>query len=228
MPMPDVGLAPPPPVDVAAQMKPSSGPLAGGAPDLASILAGLAGGQVPALGPDLSPQIMEVQPLLTQLARQVPALGPDVDQLNAELKSRMSGLPALIAGNAGPMNAPAGPSPLGAGPAPMASPAGGPGSPVSGSPFGGAAPAAPLPQPGMPPPPPPVPDMGAMGLAMQLETKLPAMGRDDPTLMPAINGFIARMREEVPKVVNGETEAINPPTQVAPTEAMLSKIPVQY
>lgn len=68
----------------------------------------------------------------------------------------------------------------------------------------------------------------AMDTAMQLEVKLPSLGTEDPTLMPYIQGFIARMRDEVPKVVNGETESTSPPTQVAPTDSMLSKIPVAY
>lgn len=63
---------------------------------------------------------------------------------------------------------------------------------------------------------------------MQLEIKLPPIGKDDPTLMPYIQGFIARMRVEVPKVVQGDTEAITPPVQSTPTEAMMSKIPVAY
>jgi hypothetical protein len=81
--------------------------------------------------------------------------------------------------------------------------------------------------PPMPPPPPPGTE-GAMDTAMQLEVKLPALGKDDPTLMPYVQGFIARMREEVPKVVEGDTESTNPPVQQAPTESMLSKIPVTF
>jgi hypothetical protein len=82
----------------------------------------------------------------------------------------------------------------------------------------------------MPPAVPAVPDVtaGAMDTAMQLEVKLPALGKDDPTLMPYVQGFIARMREEVPKVVQGETESTMPPVQQAPTESMLSKIPVTF
>jgi hypothetical protein len=70
--------------------------------------------------------------------------------------------------------------------------------------------------------------MGAMDLAMQLEIKLPSIGKDDPSLMQYIQGFIARLREEVPKVVQGETEPVSPPTQAAPTDSMLSKIPVAF
>jgi hypothetical protein len=67
-----------------------------------------------------------------------------------------------------------------------------------------------------------------MDTAMQIEMQLPPIGKEDPTLMPFIQGFIARMREEVPKVVQGDTEAVSPPPQVAPNDSMLSKIPVTY
>lgn len=218
MAMPDIGLAPPPPPDVSAQLRPSDGGASGGAPNLASILAGLAGGGPPPLSADLTPKVLDVEPILSQLARQVPAMGPDVDRLNVELQSRMGGLPAAFSGMAGQMPpAPMAPTPMGPGPGAMG-PAGPP-------PMGG----APSPM-GMPPAMPQVPPAteGAMDTAMQLEIKLPALGKDDPTLMPYIQGFIARMREEVPKVVSGETESTAPPVQQAPTESMLSKIPVTF
>jgi len=169
--------------------------------------------------PDMTPAVLEVTPLLMQLAREVPAMGPDVDKLNVELQSRMGGLPAGLAGlsNQGGLptagvQTPLGPSMAGAIP---------PGPPQMPGQMAGAAPAGPG---AMPSPPP----MGAMDIAMQLETKLPALANQDTTLMPYVQGFIARMREEVPKVVSGETEAINPPQQMAPTESMLSKIPVTF
>lgn len=231
MAMPDIGLAPPPPPDVAAQLKPSAPP--GGGMDIMSLLSGLTGGASPQLNPDLTPKILDVEPMLDQIARQVPALGPDVDRLNVELKARMGGLPQALAGLAGqvPGVAPGGMGtpqspPIGGGP-PM--PSGlGPVPPPAGPPL------APAVAPGMGPqappalPPNPMADMGAMDTAMQLEVKLPPIGQDDPTLMPYIQGFIARMREEVPKVVEGDTEAVSPPVQAAPTESMLSKIPVTY
>lgn len=74
----------------------------------------------------------------------------------------------------------------------------------------------------------PAAEMGAMDTAMQIEIQLPGIGKDDPTLMPFIQGFIARMREEVPKVAQGETESVSPPEQTAPTESMISKIPISY
>lgn len=219
MAMPDIGLAPPPPPDVSAQLKPSDGAPGGGAPNLASILAGLAGpGGPPPLQSDITPKVLEIQPILTQLARQVPAMGPDVDRLNVELQSRMGGLPAAIAEMAGQA-----PPPPDMGATPM-----GPGSGPMGPPQPGGPP--PMPDMGQPPAMPSVPSPagGALDTAMQLEIKLPDLGKDDSTLMPYIQGFIARMREEVPKVVQGETEAVNPPQQMAPTESMLSKIPVTF
>ena len=221
MPMPDVGLAPPPSIDVASQMKPTTpagSPTPGGGLDIGALLGGLMGNPM-AAPVDITPKVMEVEPLLTQLARQVPALGPDVDRLAVELKSRMSGLPSALAGLAG-AGAPIGPqggAPGGMTPLQPGAP------PVGAQPAMGA-------QPAVPPalPPNPMQDVGAMDLAMQLEIKLPAIGKDDPTLMPYVQGFVARMREEVPKVVQGMTEAVQPPPQVAPTDSMLNKIPVTF
>lgn len=213
MAMPDIGLAPPPPGDVSAQMKPSAGAPPQG---IGALMSGMAGAAPPPIAPDITMKVMEVEPMLTQLARQVPALGPDVDRLNVELQSRMGGVPAAFASLMG--GAPASP-PIGA---------------ATQNPIPGAAgPVPPVSQPAAPPvspmpalPPTPLTEMGAMDTAMQLEIKLPPLGKDDPTLTPYIQGFIARMREEVPKVVQGETEAVSPPPQVAPTDSMLSKIPV--
>lgn len=187
-------------------------PAGGGPLDLSSILAGLGGGAPPAAtNPDLTQKIQQVQPLLTTVARQVPALGPDVDRLNVELQSRMGGLPAALAGLAGGPPPPA--ASAGAGPpVPAAGPVGPGGSPPPGPPSMPAAPST----------------GGAMDTAMQIEMQLPPIGKEDPTLMPFIQGFIARMREEVPKVVQGDTEAVSPPPQVAPNDSMLSKIPVTY
>lgn len=221
---PDLGLSPPPPVDVAAQLRPSGpgGALPqppGGAPNLQSIIAGLAGSG-PQQNPDMTPQILALEPLLAQIARQVPALGPDVDKLNTELKARMGGLPAALAASA-PSSLTSGGGPAGA--SPVLSPGGAP--PNGPAPGGGPA----LPPNGPPMlPPNPAANSGAMDTAMQLETQLPPLGKEDPTLMPYIQGFIAKMRQEVPKVVEGDTEAISPPTQAAPTEGMLSKIPSVY
>lgn len=176
-------------------------------------------------GVDITPKIMEISPYLDQLARQVPAIGPDVDRLNVELKTRMNGLPAALAG----LSAGGPPLPPATTPPPAVSAPGmaGPGLPT---PAGPVAPdqAAGMGMGGMMPPPMPIMQMGAMDLAMQLETKLPALGKDDPSLMPFIQGFIARMRDEVSKVVAGGTEAVAPPPQTAPTDSMLSKIPVNY
>lgn len=227
MPTPDIGLAPPPPPDVAAQLQPSA-PGGQGAPNLQSILAGLAGGGgPPPLNSDITPKVLEIQPMLFQLARQVPAMGPDVDRLNVELESRMGGLPAGLAGMAN-QAPPPGPGITPMGPA-MGGPMGQAGmswppAMSAGMPPMGQGPGAMPPM----PPPAPAPMMGAMDTAMQLEIKLPTLGQDDSTLMPYIQGFIARMREEVPKVAQGETESISPPVQTAPTESMLSKIPATF
>lgn len=193
-----------------------------------SALANLVGNSAPPLSPELTPKIIAVEPVLLQIARQVPALGPDVDRLNVELKSRMGGLPDAMArmSAAPPPGGMPGSPPLtgttGMGP--------GPGGPGGIGPIAALAPAIPgnAPSPVPPMPPDPAANMGALDTAMQLEIKLPAIGQDDPTLMPYIQGFIARMREEVPKVVEGDTEAVSPPQQAAPTESMLSKIPVTY
>src|ERR1043166_5912200 len=57
---------------------------------------------------------------------------------------------------------------------------------------------------GMAPPPvqvpPAVQPQGVTGIAMQLEVQLPAISSIDPTLAPQIQYFIAKMRDEVPKV----------------------------
>lgn len=252
MAMPDIGLSPPPPVDVSSQMRPAAG-APGGAPDLASILQKLAGNAPPSPQPDMTDKVLQVEPYLTQIARQVPALGPDVDRLNIELKARMGGLPQGLGQMAGNPAPPLPPPPAGAstgGPPPVAGPGSIPpgpapapqGPPPGNTPLGpgpGAIPQAPPPQaaaaPQTPPPPmqpppsaQPVDKMGAMDTAMQLEVQLPPLGKEDPTLMPYIQGFIARMRTEVPRVVDGETEPVSPPVQKAPTESMLSKIPVSY
>lgn len=219
MPMPDVGLAPPPPVDVAAQMRPNSGAGAGApAPDLGSILQMLAGSSAPQLT-DVTPKVLDIEPYLEQLARQVPALGPDVDRLNVELQSRMGGLPAALSGLAGGAPGMSGPLPGTSTPG-----APNPAQPNPGMPQGPMAGPAAMPQ----MPANPLQTMGALDVAMQIEMKLPAIGKDDPTLMPFVQGFIARMREEVPKVVGGETEAVQPPPQPAPTDQMTSRIPVSY
>lgn len=230
--MPDIGQAPPPPVDVAAQLRPSGPGGAvpqppGSAPNLQSIMAGLTGGGPgPGLNSDLTPKILQVEPLLAQIAREVPALGPDVDRLNVELKARMGGLPAALAASGPPPMTPGAGGPNAGGPpTPIGGPSAAPAPVGSGGPGPG-----PLPSQAPPalPPNPVAGKQGAMDTAMQLEIQLPDLGKEDPTLMPYVQGFIAKMRQEVPKVVEGDTEAIAPPTQAAPTEGMLSKIPVSY
>ncbi len=239
-------------------MKPSAPP-PGAVPDPA--MSQFAGGQ-PQVA-DIGMQVMEVEPLINQMANQVPGLAAPADQLLGEMKSRMGapavGIANLIGGMMGaggqpsagvpgmqpPAMPPAGPAAPGIGgpPPPLGASAGPPPGPQP--PMGGApgptgppemeAPPAPMGQaapgtsPGGPISLPQVPpEQGLMDIAMQLEVKLPAIGAKDPTLLPEIQFFVAKMREEVPKALNGgqETQAAalqqgNP----APTDTSLKAIP---
>lgn len=219
--MSDIGTPPPPPPDVAAQMRPSPEP----APDPMMMgLGGLLGQGAPMPSPDMVMKVMAVTPLITQLTMQAPVLAPAADNLMAEMKSRMAAPSMGLAALAGPM--------LGGGP--QALPVGGPPAPPS-SPAAPADTMLPAPSTGpaatggpiaMPPPPPP---MGLMDIAMQLEMQLPSIGASDATLLPAIQFFIAKMRDEVPRIVNAD-----PKTQAdamsdsnpAPTDGMLKQLPV--
>jgi hypothetical protein len=69
---------------------------------------------------------------------------------------------------------------------------------------------------------------GALDTAMQLEVQLPPIGQSDPTLMPYVQSFLARMRDEVPKVVQGQTESVAPPAQPTPTDSMFGRIPAVH
>lgn len=214
--MPDIGMPPPPPPDVASQMKPSVPPM-----DLGALISQFAGqpGNAPTV--DISGKVMQLEPSLTELALQAPALAPDVSSLMNELKSRMGGTAQGMANMVNPaMSGPGVPPP-----APT------PGAPPIAS-LGGMTPdpVASVGGPMAPMPPaatalPAVPEKGVMDLAMDVEITLPEIGKDDPTLMPQIQHFIARMREEVPKVIEGSQNVdttINP----APDDAMMKQMPV--
>lgn len=238
--MPDIGMPPPPPADVAAQMRP---PAEAAAPDL----AGLLGGQAMMGGVDIALKVMTVEPLLSQLAREAPSLAPDVDQLLGEMKQRMSspgmGMASMGMGLGGPAMGGQPPmgqsSPMGGAPA-IPGPDMGGGFPPAAPPAPIAAAAPPMPQPpepisaqqpggpiALPEPPQP---MGLMDIAMQLEVQLPSIGADDPTLLKNIQYFVAKMREEVPKLLSGSPEtqaesmAKNNP---APTDSMMNQLPVR-
>lgn len=219
-------MPPPPSPDVASQMKSSQSH--GG--DLASLLGGGGMGMGAPMA-DITMKVMELEPLLNQMALQAPVLAPSVDQLLGEMKSRMGGMAAGLAALAGPglgdagamgqMGAPpmggaAPPDPMMAAPPPGPQPPG----PVQGPPQGG--PGGPIAMPPMPP------TMGLMDIAMQLEVKLPSIGADDPTLLPNIQFFIAKMREEVPKVLDPslDTQANKMLNNPAPTDATLRALPV--
>jgi hypothetical protein len=73
-------------------------------------------------------------------------------------------------------------------------------------------------------------EQGIMDVAMQLEVLLPSIGADDPELLKDVQYFIARMREEVPKVASGDNavdqfEALQR-SSPAPTNEMLRSLPV--
>ncbi len=256
--MPDIGSPPPQPPEVSAQMKPSAPSL--GAPGAAM---GQFAGQQPQVA-DIGMKVIQVEPLLNQLARQIPALAPAADQLLGEMKSRM-GAPALgIANLIGGMMGAGGPSSGVPGMQPPGMPPPGPAAPgIDGPPppMGAAPPQggalgmeAPPPMGGVPPvgpegPPPPMgeappnpnggpggpialppppPEMGVMDVAMQLEVQLPGIGADDPTLLPEIQFFVAKMREEVPRALSGDQQTQAAALQQgnpAPTEASLKSIP---
>lgn len=226
-------MSPPPPPDVAAQMQQSAPPM-----DIAALMGQLSGGQsMPSA--DITMKVLQVEPLLGQVAMQAPVLAPSVDQLLGEMKSRMGGMAMAVAGMAGPAMGGA-PGAMGPTMQPGAPMPGGPPAPMAvPPPVGAPAPiGAPVPMdagmgeqgpggPVMTPPPPP--PMGLMDLAMQLEIQLPAIGAADPTLLPNIQYFIAKMREEVPKIVNGTPDdqmASMAKNNQAPTDAMLKQLPV--
>lgn len=215
---------------------------------------------------DIGMQVMEVEPLLNQLANQVPALAPAADQLLGEMKSRMGapaiGIANLIGGMMGG-GAPGGagapgmggggqPSGMTPGMQPPGMPAPGPAAPGIGGPPPPLAAAPPPPGPpglGAPPvepPPSPMggmapqgpggpialpqvpPEQGLMDIAMQLEVKLPGIGSQDPTLLPEIQYFVAKMREEIPKALNGDQDTQASALQEgnpAPTDTSLKSIP---
>lgn len=63
---------------------------------------------------------------------------------------------------------------------------------------------------------------GLMGLVQQAEMVLPQIASNDPSVAPDIQFFVARMREEVPKVLKGENPSLTPP----PTDEMMKSMPV--
>lgn len=236
--MPDIGLPPQPPPDVMAQMQ---GP-GGGAGGPGAALAQM-GGAMP--GTDITPKVMQAEPLLLQLARLVPSLAPDTDRLLGEMKSRITGMmTAGLAGLAGMLGIGGVPQmggvPVGGAPA-GGSPPVGPPAPMAPAPMAGQDAGMPPPPQGPPPPmapavpvpPPALPQIpqerGLMDVAMDLEVLLPSIGADDGELLPDIQYFVARMRDEVPKVINGDTDdqfaALAKHTSV-PTDASLKSLPV--
>lgn len=90
-------------------------------------------------------------------------------------------------------------------------------------------PAAPMGQPTAGPVPPPAPmpqtggTSGAMDLAMQIEMVLPKIAAKDATLGPDVQYFVAKMRQEVPKAVQGGNANV---PSAAPTDEMLKRLPI--
>lgn len=250
--MPDIGLPPQPPPDVMAQMQGVPGGGVGG-PGAA---LGQMGASMPGMGADITPKVLQAEPLLMQIARLVPSLAPDTDRLLGEMKARMTGAMmnglAGLAGMLGLGGAPMGGPPMGGMPGSMMPPnpmapapmAGGGGPPpgmgagmpppapnMGGMPLDpGMGSSFPPPGPAGPPALPPIPqERGLMDVAMDLEVLLPSIGADDGTLLPDIQYFVARMRDEVPKVISGDTDdqyaALSKHTGV-PTDASLRSLPV--
>lgn len=240
--MPDVGVPPSPPPEVMSQMQPSIGSGQG----IAQMMGG-GGGGFPTS--DITPKVMNVEPLLNDLALEVPALAPDIDNLLAKMKAKMGGVMAGLLGMAGLGGALGGGMPGGGAlPPEMMAPDGGlppeqplpGGMPSAAPPMGGGIPPSPGPMDPMaaemaaaPAVPtnailPPPPEQGPMDIAIQLEAQLPSIAADDETLAQPIQYFIAKMREEVSKVLSGaqanQTDTLlkNP----APTNDMLKSIPV--
>lgn len=233
MPM-DVGMTPPPPSDVGAMMKP-------GPSDLGGMFGSMQGTQSMQATLEASAQIQQVAPLILEIARMVPALAPDAAGLAQRLSARLQGqqLPPGQAGQpAGPLSPQvAQPGQGAAQPAPVPPPGlmppdtggGAPlppeaamGAPTPGvgiqSAGGGFAPAAP-PSPNVMPV---ATTGGLMGLVQQAEMILPSIASADPSIAPDIQFFVARMREEVPKVIQGENPSLTPP----PTDEMMKSLPV--
>lgn len=168
--------------------------------------------------PDITVKVMEVEPVLTAIARQVPALAPDVDRMLGEFKSRMGGSQLTPPGLAAePTAAPSAAPPQG----------GVPPGPAEGMPAGPAGTPPPPGQPGAGPLPAPPPEtsatMGLMDLSLQAEIALPSIAADDPTLAQTVTFFIARLREEVPKVLQGTSMSTDMPP--ASDEMINEKLP---
>lgn len=144
---------------------------------------------------DAGRKIRQVMPLLENLADMAPELSPDIDKLGQSLVVKL--------GPSGPPTAP--PS---VGPPQMQAPL---------------LPGQPAPQ----PPEGPAPEMqgvpqGVMGIAVQLEMLLPQIASADPSLGSVITGFLSKLRQEVPKILEGErNNGMNPP----PTDEMLARLP---
>lgn len=243
--MPDLGLPPQPSADVLAQMQAQTPP--GGQGGGVGAALGQMGQGFPSA--DITPKIIQAEPLLMQLARLVPQLALDTDRLLGEMKSRMTGMSSGLAGLAGALGIGGSSPPPAAPPGNIVPPAAfDPGAPPPFPPPGvpgtaggagaspgpmGAAPLAAPPAPqiapvaqGLPPPPQ---ETGVMDVAMQLEVLLPSIGADDGQLLPDIQFFIARMRDEVPKVLNqtadNQFESLQRNTP-PPTDPMLKSLPV--
>jgi len=186
---------------------------------------------------EASARMTQVAPILLEIARMVPALAPDAQALGVRLASRVQGQQAPPGPSSGGSLSPSGPMAGGAPPMSPGSPAAGLPPPPPGA---GAAPPpeamSPLSVPGVaagidggigmaPPAGPPIPNTtssGLMGYVQQAEVMLPQIAAADPSVAPDIQFFVARMREEVPKVVRGERSGFNPP----PTDEMLQSLPV--
>lgn len=232
MPM-DVGMTPPPPSDVGAMMKP-------GPSDLGGMFGSMQGSQSMQSSLEASAQIQQVAPLLLEIARMVPALAPDAAGLVQRLGARLQGQ-QLPPGDMGQPSGPLSPQVAQPGQGPQPVPVPPPGL-IPPPEMGGALPPEAGPPMPMGPPPPgiqaagggfaPAPPMGPvmpvsttgglMGLVQQAEMMLPAIASADPSIAPDIQFFVARMREEVPKVVQGESPSLTPP----PTDEMMKSLPV--
>lgn len=224
MPM-DVGMTPPPPSDVGAMMKP-------GPSDLGGMFGSMQGANSIQSSLEASQQIMQVAPLILEIARMVPALAPDAAGLGQRLAARMQGQQVPP----GQMGQPSGPlspqvAPPGAQPAPIPPPG-----LVPPTDMGAPMDAGAMPPPmgiqsagmGISPALPPGPAMpvattgGLMGLVQQAEMILPQIAANDPSVAPDIQFFVARMREEVPKVLQGQNPSLTPP----PSDEMMKSMPV--
>lgn len=173
-----------PPPEILAQMRPQEAAPPG-------MGAQLAPPQPEA--PAIDPEMLQIENLMSDLARDVPALAPDVDLLMMKLKVVMpspppEGAPPGLLGAPGPGGPPGAPGTEGL-PAPI------PGGPGQGPGFGNA-----VLGPEQVTSPSPQPAGGVLQKAVQLELKLFKVASKNPDIAQDIQFFVVRMREAVPKV----------------------------